>query len=140
MAYYLINDQDNSVNHFQDTAHPEFMKGSTTYEVQYDIDSSDLSDEDKEDIFMLFWDKEAEKLIPNAMKLVKMTKAELQEWIDEQQLLAQAVSKANDTDKYNKLVNLLKQLYPDNPAIDEILTDENVTQDELAEIETMLNS
>jgi hypothetical protein len=87
----------------------------------------------------MFYDPETDSLIPNALGLQRITEQEFAEYINQQQVINEAIT-SQDTDKYNKLVNFLAQVFPDNPAIQEILSDSTVTQDELQQIEDMLNN
>jgi Lhr-like helicase len=134
--YFLINQQDNSVNCASEKPIPDFMTVSyPVYRKELSVDhvpeGMNLTD--------MFYDPETDSLIPNALGLQRITEREFAEYINQQQLINEAIT-SQDTDKYNKLVNFLAQVFPDNPAIQEILSDSAVTQDELQQIEDMLNN
>jgi hypothetical protein len=134
--YFLINQQDNSVNFASEKPIPDFMT------VAYPVYKKELPvDHLPEDIILTdcFYDPDTDSIIPNALGLKRITEQEFAEYINQQQLINQAITQ-QDTDKYNKLVNFLAQVFPDNAAIQEILSDSTVTQDELQQIEDMLNN
>jgi Lhr-like helicase len=134
--YFLINQQDNSVNFASENPIPDFMT------VSYPVQRKELSvDHVPEGMNLtdMFYDPETDSLIPNALGLQRITEQEFAEYINQQQVINEAIT-SQDTDKYNKLVNFLAQVFPDNPAIQEILSDSTVTQDELQQIEDMLNN
>jgi hypothetical protein len=133
--HFLINDSDKSVNYFSEEPIPEFMNHSGTTLIEASIDH--LPPET--DLTTCFYDSENNTIIldPKGIR-IPMTAQELQEFIDQQQLLQQAITSA-ETDKFNKLVAALATLFPDNAAIQEILSDNTVSADELQQIEDMLN-
>jgi Lhr-like helicase len=134
--YFLINQQDHSVNFVSENPIPDFMT------VSYPVYRKELPvDHLPEDMNLVdcFYDPETDSIIPNALGLQRITEQEFAEYINQQQLINQSISQ-QDTENYNKLVNFLAQVFPDNPAIQEILSDSTVTQDELQQIEDMLNN
>ena len=134
--YFLINQEDNSVNCASETPIPDFMT------VAYPVYRKELPVDHLPEGTILadcFYDPETDSLIPNALGLQRITEKEFSEFINQQQLIGQAITQ-QETDKYNKLVTFLAQVFPDNPAIQEILSDSTVTQDELQQIEDMLNN
>ena len=134
--YFLINQQDNSVNFASEKPIPDFMT------VSYPVYRKELSVDhvpEGMNLIDMFYDPETDSLIPNALGLQRITEQEFAEYINQQQVINEAIT-SQDTDKYNKLVNFLAQVFPDNPAIQEILSDSTVTQDELQQIEDMLNN
>jgi hypothetical protein len=134
--YFLINQLDNSVNFVSENPIPDFMT------LSYPVYRKELSvDHLPEDTILVdcFYDPDTDSIIPNALGLKRITEQEFAEYINQQQLINEAITH-QDTDKYNKLVTFLSQVFPDNPAIQEILSDSTVTQDELQQIEDMLNN
>ena len=134
--YFLINEKDNSVNYASEEPIPDFMT------VSYPVYRKELPVDHLPENTILadcFYDPDTDSIIPNTLGLQRITELQLKEYIDQQQLINEAISQ-QDTDKYNKLVSFLAQVFPDNPAIQEILSDNTVTQDELQAIENMLNN
>jgi hypothetical protein len=134
--HFLINDSDNSVNCVSEEMFPQFMihEGLTYRELPVDHLPADTV------LFLCFYDPETNSIIPNAQGLVELTKQEFQEYIDQQQAIQKSIAQSADADKYTKLVNFLAQVFPDNPTITAMLSDNTVTQDELQQIEDMLNA
>jgi hypothetical protein len=134
--FFLINTLDNSVNCQSEHDIPDWMMVSyPTYKVEIPDDKipKDV------DLSVYFYDKENECLIPHELGLKRMAENELQEYIDQQQVINQAIA-SQDSEKYNKLVEFLAKVFPNNPDIEAILSDNTVTQDELQQIENMLNN
>jgi len=131
--YFFINEQDNSVNTYSDEPIPEFMFHAGLYKVEKPVDHLPEGVHP----FNCFYDPVTESIVPS--NLVLLTKQELQDYIDQQQAIHEAITSA-DTDKYNKLVTFLAEVFPNNPTITSILADNTVTQDELQQIENMLNA
>lgn len=134
--HFLINKMDNSVNFASEEEIPEFMNDPTmTYYVEASVDHMP-----EDTVFVdCFWDPENNVIIPNSLGLQRISEQELAEFINQQQLINQAITQT-DTDKYNTLVNFLATVFPDNEQIKSILSDQTVTQDELQQIEDMLNN
>lgn len=130
--YFLIN-SDTSVNHASVEEIPDWYDpDNELLRVEADVDHL------PEDIELVdcFWDAEAEQIITKNDYL-RMTYEEMDEFIDQQQALNEALT-ASDTDKFNKLVSFLDQMFPDSDQIKQILADDVVTQEELQQIEDML--
>jgi hypothetical protein len=133
--FFLINTKDNSVNCYSEHDIPDWMMVSyPTYKVEI---SDDKLPENVEELNAYFYDKQNDCLIHSDLK--RMTDSELQEYIDQQQVIDQAIT-SQDSEKYNKLVEFLAKVFPNNPDIEAILSDNTVTQDELQQIENMLNN
>ena len=134
--YFLINTIDDSVNFNSPDPIPDWMM------VAYPVYRAEVPDNELPegvDLHYCYYNKENNSIYPSPMGLTRLSAKELQEFIDQAQLTQQAVSQ-QDTDKYNKLVEFLAKVYPDDPAIQAILADNTVTTDELQTIENMLNN
>ncbi len=133
--YFLINESDNSVNCASEQPFPEFMCHAGLFKVEADVshlpEGTILVD--------CFWNPDNQTIILNTEGFQRITEQEFAAYINQQQLINQAISSA-DVDKYNKLVNFLASVFPDNEQIRSILADETVTQEELQQIEDMLGN
>ena len=133
--YFLIN-SDNTVNFASHEEIPEFMNHSGTWKIELPVDHLNtdnvvyLQEECK-------YDLASNSIIPSGFK--RMTADEVRDMVQQQELIQQAL-KQQETEKYNKLVSALANIFPDNAEIKSILSDGVVTQDELQQIENMLNS
>jgi hypothetical protein len=134
--YFLINPEDNSVNCFLETEFPDFYNPGGEKLNIGDQDVSYLAED--QDLYDLFWDPDTETLVPRE-DWIRLSKEELAEFIDQQQALNEALT-ISDGEKYNKLVDFLAKQFPGDVTIQEMLSDNEVTQDELAQIEEMLNA
>ena len=133
--YFLINDEDNSVNTWSHSPIPSFMKHSGLTAVERPVDHFP----EDTDWMSLFYDPDTDSMIPNKLGMVRIEMREFQEYLDQQQMIQSAITQA-ETEKYNKLVMHMASLFPDDPTIKEILSDGVITQDELQQIEDMLNN
>ena len=133
--HFLINNKDNSVNCVSEQMFPQFMihQGLSYYELPVDHLP------ENENLFLCFYDPSTNSIIPNSQGLIRLTTNEFKEYIDQQQLIQTAIKKNSESEKWNKLVNFLNQVFPNNSTINEILADNEVTTDELQQIENMLN-
>jgi hypothetical protein len=136
--YFLINDIDGSVNYYSEEPIPEFMiqRGITAIERSVDHIPPEITD-----LTHLFYDAETDT-VQKSKKIAHfqpISQQEYQEILQQQQLVQQAVQ-STETEKWSKLVTALGKMFPDNPEIQEILSDGSVTLDEFAQIESMLNS
>lgn len=131
--HFLINEKDYSVNNASAERQPDWM-------VHEGLIRKEFADEDLPDVedkTLLMYDPVSESMVDLGNTLV--TQRELQAYIDEQQALNAALSKTSES-KYGDIVALLKTLFPDDPRIDEIVQNDEITLDEFAEIEAMLAS
>lgn len=134
--HFLINDSDKSVNCVSENPFPRFMVHAGLLEVELPVDHLPPG----HNLTHCYFDPDTNSIIldPAGPRRI-LTGTELEDLINQQQAIQQAVTSA-ENEKFTKLVNALNSLFPDNAAIQEILSDNIVTQDELQAIEDMLNA
>lgn len=145
--WVLINDYDKSVNNAQLEQFPEWYYSNTDDKViQKEItDITNLPAENRDD---MQWIIDNCMLNPdNTSQLIeheyqKLSEEELKSIIEEEQALETAMI-ANNTevqdDRYDQIANLLKRLFPNNEEVQTILSDNQITDTELNQINSMLN-
>lgn len=142
--YLLINNLDNSVNNASETPFPDFMVHEGLSRKEVDLETqSHLTEEEKSNVIDLFWKQDDSGLESSELVFRRINEKELQELIDQQQELQIALVKSESEqskEKFNQIAAALIQLFPDNEQIKAILSDNEITQDELNEIENLLNS
>jgi hypothetical protein len=134
--YFLINDSDKSVNYFSENPIPEFMVHTGITAMEKTVDHLPEGTE----LLHCFFDPDTDSIIldPRGPR-TELTKDELKAIFEQQKLLQAAITQAQ-SEKWTRLTSALRVLFPDNAEIQSILSDGQVTQDELTQIESMLNS
>jgi hypothetical protein len=130
--YFLINDEDNSVNCYSAEPLPDFMAhtGLSKKELPVDHLPEDTN------YYDCFWDQETNTIKPGLVE--RISHDEFKAWIDQQQVIQQAITQ-QEQGKWNTLLAHIASKFPDDPKITEILSDGVVTDTELQQIEDMLN-
>ena len=134
--YFLINDEDNSVNYVSENPIPEFMLHEGITAIEKSIDHLPEGTQ----LLHCYFDPDTDLIIldPRGPR-TELTKTEIGAVIEQQRLLQSAITQA-ESEKWTRLTTVLQLLFPNNTEIQSILSDGQVTQDELTQIESMLNA
>lgn len=139
--YWLINSSDNSVNNWSETQFSDdyIERSHPVNETLIQVEAPVPTDIPEGTIYHdLFWNPDTSTLYADP-GLIALTTKEVNEYFTRQVELNQALTSADNEDKYNQVVAAIKSLYPNDNRIDEIIADSEISTAEMQEIQNMLN-